>query len=395
MRRKRFQNGSVRPRKHGKTKVWVAQWWDNGSKGSKVLGRCAEIPKSQAQTMLAQILQPLNIYAGHDRSSAATFRHYVENVFLPAYDQKWKASTRSTSEPDIIRYLVPAFGDQLMNTITRRQMQKFLEEKAMGLSASVVGHLRWHLNAIFRMGVSDGVVEFNAAEALFTPACKPTPIERVMSKDEVRKALSVLDLRERLIFRMAVFDGMRPGEIFALELGKIGSNSVMVDKRVYGNDIDTPKGRKGKNTSRTIALSPGSIADIKLWRLYVGEHSESAYLFCSETGVTPLRPNNHWKRKIRPRLEQIGLGWVNFQVLRRTNASLSRKAKIDDKVSADQRGHGLGVSLGVYAISDLDQKIEAVTKLESAVIDASDEDDFEFVVSGKGHPKAGSEEETE
>ncbi|MBV8070942.1 MAG: hypothetical protein JO270_13615, partial [Acidobacteriaceae bacterium] len=45
---------------------------------------------------------------------------------------------------------------------------------------------------------------------------------------------------------------------------------------------------------------------------------------------------------------------------------------------ADQRGHGLGVSLGVYAISDLDQKIEAVTKLESAVIDASDEDDFEF-----------------
>ncbi|MBV8570737.1 MAG: hypothetical protein JO319_08990 [Acidobacteriaceae bacterium] len=86
---------------------------------------------------------------------------------------------------------------------------------------------------------------------------------------------------------------------------------------------------------------------------------------------------------------------MNYQVLRRTNASLSRKAKIDDKVSADQRGHGLGVSLGVYAISDLDQKIEAVTKLESAVIDASDEDDFEFVASGRGNPKAGSEEETE
>ncbi len=74
---------------------------------------------------------------------------------------------------------------------------------------------------------------------------------------------------------------------------------------------------------------------------------------------------------------------MNFQVLRRTNASLSRKANVDDKVSADQRGHGLGVSLGVYAISDLDQKIEAVTKLESAVINASDEDDFEFVASGK------------
>lgn len=31
-----------------------------------------------------------------------------------------------------------------------------------------------------------------------------------------------------------------------------------------------------------------------------------------------------------------------------------------DKVAADQRGHGPGDSVGVYAISDLDQKTEAV-----------------------------------
>ena len=67
---------------------------------------------------------------------------------------------------------------------------------------------------------------------------------------------------------------------------------------------------------------------------------------------------------------------MNFQVLRRTNASLSRKANIDDKISADQRGHGLGVSLGVYAIGDLDQKIEAVTRRETEVIEAPDNDMF-------------------
>jgi hypothetical protein len=31
-------------------------------------------------------------------------------------------------------------------------------------------------------------------------------------------------------------------------------------------------------------------------------------------------------------------------------------------------GHGLGVSLEVYTMSDLEQKIEAVTQLETAVI---------------------------
>jgi hypothetical protein len=54
--------------------------------------------------------------------------------------------------------------------------------------------------------------------------------------------------------------------------------------------------------------------------------------------------------------------------MRRANASLGRKAGIDDKVAADQRGHGLGVSLDFYANSDLSQKVEAVRKLEALVI---------------------------
>src|SRR5689334_10069173 len=45
MRRKRFQKGSVRPRKHGRTKVWVAQWAENGGNRSKVLGRVADMAK--------------------------------------------------------------------------------------------------------------------------------------------------------------------------------------------------------------------------------------------------------------------------------------------------------------------------------------------------------------
>ena len=132
---------------------------------------------------------------------------------------------------------------------------------------------------------------------------------------------------------------------------RTSSANICKEPRVINcsTNIDTPKGRKGKNTSRTIALSPGSVVDLNLWKSHLGESHDSAYLFCSETGTSPLRPNNHWKRNILPRLERIGLGWVNYHVLRRTNASLSRKAKIDDKVSADQRGHGLGVSLGVYA----------------------------------------------
>ena len=69
-----------------------------------------------------------------------------------------------------------------------------------------------------------------------------------------------------------------------------------------------------------------------------------------------------------PKLESVGLEWATFQVLRKTNASLSKKAGVDPKVASDQRGHGLGVSMEVYTVSDLEQKRAAVNKLEAAVL---------------------------
>jgi integrase len=367
MRRKRYQKGSVRPRKHGRHKVWVAQWWEQGQRKSKVLGRFSEMPKSEAEARLAVILKPLNEGAGRSQKPIYTFRVYLEEIFLPAVRRKWKESTRLTTEARMTYHLLPALGECLVQQITREQMQAFLDQKALTASRSTVGHLRWDLNSVFKMAVSDGIVPFNPAAALFTPACKPEAEKRVLAPAQIRRGLGVLDARARLIFRLAVFEGLRPGEILALRLCNVFDDHVAVEQRVYKGKLDTPKGRKGKRTARKVALSTGTAVEIAVWRSSLLNLSPEAYLFPTERN-TPLSRDNVWNRDLRPKLEAIGLGWATFQVLRRTNASLSRKAKIDDKVSADQRGHGLGVSMEVYSHSDLEQKSEAVKRLESEVI---------------------------
>ena len=73
------------------------------------------------------------------------------------------------------------------------------------------------------------------------------------------------------------------------------------------------------------------------------------------------------RRNIQKKLDKIGLGWVNFQVLRRTQASLGHKEGIDPKVAADQRGHAIGVAIDTYTESDLESRREVVTKLEDAL----------------------------
>ena len=178
MRRKRFMKGSVRPRKHGAAKVWVAQWWEDGHRRSKVLGRCSEITKGQAEVALNEIITPLNRHAGQKHLEVFTFGKYLEDVFLPAYRKKWKESTRMTTEERMLFHLKPQFGGLLLRTITREQMQSFLDFKAERFSRSLVSHLRWDLNAVFKMALSDGCVDNNAAAGLFTPACKPDSEKR-------------------------------------------------------------------------------------------------------------------------------------------------------------------------------------------------------------------------
>jgi integrase len=172
----------------------------------------------------------------------------------------------------------------------------------------------------------------------------------------------VLDLRDRIVFLLAVLVGMRPGEIFALRWGKVDSEMIDVAERVYRGLSDDPKTDRGK---RLAALPPDLSTSISGWRELSADTSPDALVFPSERG-TFLSRDNFLRRNIQKKLDNVGLGWVNFQVLRRTQASLGHKEGVDPKVAADQRGHAIGVAIDTYTESDQESRREAVTKLEVA-----------------------------
>lgn len=363
MRRKRFQRGSIGVRKHG-VRVFVAQWSENGHRRSKVLGKCSQISRSEAENLLSAILRPINEGTAPVARPVPSFGDFVEGLYLPHCRRAWKPSTEMTTPPIIANHLVTAFGERLLGTITRNEMQDLLELKAEKLSRSMVAHLRWHLNGIFKLAVSDGLIDHNPAQELRIPkTCKAGRDTRPLTEHEVNQFLAVLELRERLMARFAIYEGLRPGEILALTWGALETDAVVIRQRIYQGRFDTPKSGK----PREAALSDGTRAAIRTWRKMARSTTADAFVFPSENPASPLDMANVWKRSFEPRLRNLGLEWATFQVLRKTNASLSQKAGVDAKVSADQRGHGLGVSMEVYTISDLQQKREGVKKLESHV----------------------------
>jgi len=70
------------------------------------------------------------------------------------------------------------------------------------------------------------------------------------------------------------------------------------------------------------------------------DQNPEVYVFAGETGQ-PLWRSSLLEDHIRAKLELL-----NFQVMR-----LGHEAKVYPKVSADQRGHRIGVALDVYTKS--------------------------------------------
>jgi integrase len=368
MRRRRYQKGSLGRRKHGEYFVWVGQWWDNGTRHSKVLGRCDAVSKSEALKEMAKILYPINNDQCERSREPITLGEFVTTVYIPLHKSgRWKESTAWTSAERISHHIVAGeLGNAQLQTLKRDPLQQFLDNKAAaGLSFSVVAHLRWDLRAIFRLAVHEGFVTRNVAELLFTPRNAARSERPVLTYEEVQKCLMTLDLRERLIAMLAIFSGLRPGEIFGLTVGQVKDTFVEIRHRVYRGKLDSPKTPKSR---RSAAVPDQTRALLRQWIEFLPNRTADAWLFPSEKGSTPLSKDNCWRRHFLTRLENVGLKWVNFQVMRRTHSSISDRQGVNPKVRADQMGHGLDVNLEVYTQTGLDQRLEAVNQVENAVL---------------------------
>ena len=211
-----------------------------------------------------------------------------------------------------------------------------------GLAVSMVDHLRWDLKQILDLAVAEGVISKNPVYVppgtmlLFVPRECRQPSRPVMTLEEAKTAFNALDLRERVVVKLAVIAGMRCSEIFGLRRGRVKDGLVEIVERVCRRDIDTPKTAK---SIREAALSGALQQDLKLWLNSSPDTGPDGWLFPSEQLSMPIGADNLMKRNIRPRMKTVGLDWVDYRVMRRTHSSLMNERGVSPKVIADQQGH--------------------------------------------------------
>ena len=140
----------------------------------------------------------------------------------------------------------------------------YFEQKATaGLSFSIVDHLRWDLSSMFELAVSERVISVNPATALYTPKIAKRGASQTMSADQVGQALAAVEFREQVILQLAIFAGMRPGELLAIQRQNVSPDGsvIKIRRRVYRGKFADPK----NGLVRTVAVPPQTASVLREW----------------------------------------------------------------------------------------------------------------------------------
>ncbi|MFN7918919.1 MAG: site-specific integrase [Bryobacteraceae bacterium] len=288
----------------------------------------------------------------------ATFEEFVNKVFIPnREDPELKPVRGGTLRNQVQRlkaYVLPCIGPVIFENLEQEHLRGVLKEaRKRELGAEMLRKIRTDLIHVCRSAAGEGYLDRQIWEKLPVAESTKAPAEkRTVNLEQYADAWVALAERDRIAFHLVMLFGLRESEVFALRCGDILGNGLRIDESVYGGQWDDPK---GKRSWRKVYLTPDFLERLTAYKDGLPANDSDAWLFPSTAVSTPEWPGNAMKNRIRPALAPLGLGWLNFAILRRSYSTLNRKFGTDDVVAAHQQGHDKALHLREYVqVDDLD-----------------------------------------
>jgi len=305
-----------------------------------VLGTKSKMTKHQAQDSLDGIIAQKTGGTTQARADEqiATLGWFTRNRFFPLREgSTWKEETASSRKSAIERDILAKFGDVPLEQIDKFMLQTHLNDLARMLSAGRVMHARFYMKAIFEEAIDLDFVEKNPARKLILPTLLRSVDKTTLTWDQLRLVLASVPLRDRILLTLDMTETFRPSELFALRWNgfDMDNRTLMVNQTAFRGKLrDWGKTRK---SLRTVHLPEGLANDLWLWKQECPDGSADAFIFPNSrkrNGAMKngfIRTDNYRARVLKKLAEELGLSKLNFQVLRRTIATLAQtKGSVKD-----------------------------------------------------------------
>jgi integrase len=388
----------------------VGNWWqirvyrDEYANGRRIRKRTrirlapASMTKREVLKLKAEYLRPLNqglISAG----SATPFESFVETVYQTITLPLMASSTRARYRGIIVRYLIPTFGSLCLRDLTPLTLQKYIsgfrikepqqateknpQSKDAGqLARESVDKIRDVLSSVLGSAVKYGYLVTNPAEAVqLPPSRRGTRRHKPFIRPEQFAALAEL-IQEpyATMVYVAVYTGLRVSEVIGLRWSDIHEQSITIDERYCRGDWAAPKSDASNTTipvnrkvierierlrTLTVAVRAG-----RATRRYQAVKSDGPddLVFQSVKDGEAMRDNNILTRHIKPAGRKLGIGWVNWLVLRRSYATWLRMVGTDPRDRQSLMRHSRFTTTAEIYEQDLpESQLRAVEKLSALV----------------------------
>jgi integrase len=365
MARRRFQNPE--PKREGHW-WYLRVWQDTFVGGASIRKRKrhklapATIPEREAKKMAAEFLRPMNQGLA-PIGSATRFEDYVETVYRTTSMPLMAKSTRDRYDGIIKNYLTPAFGEKCLRDLTPLTLQQYFSSMDAGkLSYESRDKVRDLMSSILSSAVTYGLLVKNPAESV--RLARGTRGNRIKPYIDPQKFLALLALIPEpyaTMVHVAVYTGLRASELIGLKWRNVHTDSIAVEERYCRGEWGVPK---SEASNATIPVNSGVIERIhhlktvivviragNATRRYpaVKASGPDDLVFASVVKGVPMRDNNILTRFIKPAARSLEMGWVNWQVLRRSHATWLKLAGADVKDAQAQMRHSrVTTTLEIY-----------------------------------------------
>lgn len=262
----------------------------------------------------------------------------------------------------LANHLLPRLGPRELATITRRDMQRLVDElSGSGLSASSVRNAIKPLGVLFRRAVRDETIAANPCLDLELPRGTGKR-KRIASPGEVRNLLAALRPDDRALWATAFYAGLRLGEIAALRWNDIDSQTRAISvERGYdfrNHQIIETKSRR----ARRVPIADDYHAILEAHR-EITKRSHGLVF-----GVDPERPftNTAVRRRANTAWKSAGLDPILLHEARHTFASTMIAAGVDAKSISVFMGHAdIQTTFDIYGHLMPGGEEEAVRRLNA------------------------------
>jgi integrase len=268
------------------------------------------------------------------------FARMYERDVLPTL-----ASTSNARSQSVLKnHLNPEFGDLMLRELTLERLQRYFARlQKSDLSAESVDKVKDVLSALLRTGVEYGRLHTNPAEKIRLKKrklMKPKPFLRI---DQFFALLELVTEPYSTMIYVAAFTALRVSELAGLRWRNVRASSVKIEERYSRGNWDEPKSAASKATIPVDGHVIDRIQRLKGLevviragrgcRRYRAVKSDGAddLVFQSVAKGAPMRDNAILSRHIKPVARRLGIGWVNWQVLRRSCATWMQQAGVDVK----------------------------------------------------------------